>query len=331
MDGIDSQRPSFLKKWILGLGAILIVLVVGGGSLAYFVFGSAHDSSLVLKSFALSDAGQGTQAEVIAQQAITANPKDSEAYRALGYAQEIQQNYSAAHLSYQKAIALKGHSALAYYDDAQTFFLEGNLTQAEVEYHLAIKFDSNLSVAHGGLARLLLDNKNPDAALTEYKTAYSTAKNPREKADAAYQIGQILLFKKEFAQAGSYAIGATTLDPTYAPGWYGLGMFIQTQSLLSATATIPVAGSISHASPPKQPFEYFNKALSLDPNFSLAYLQKAIVYNLLGQPKTAVQILSYASTALPNDSTLSAGEKAQIRSRITKLQESISASIPKKK
>ena len=208
MDGIDSPRPSFSKKRILAMVAVFIVLLLAA-AIAYFILYPTPDSPLVLKSFALSDAGQASQAQTLAQQAIAAKPKDSEAYRALGYAQETQQNYAAAHLSYQKAIALHGHNALAYYDDAYTFFLEGNLPQAEVEYRIAIKFDSKLAPAYGGLGQILLDDKDFDGALTEFKTAYSFAKSSHEKAVWAYSISQILLSKSNFPDALTYATEAT--------------------------------------------------------------------------------------------------------------------------
>ena len=234
------------RSFFIILGIVVALLIVAGVS-AYFILYPTPDSPLVLKSFALSDAGQASQAQTLAQQAIAAKPKDSEAYRALGYAQETQQNYAAAHLSYQKAIALHGHNALAYYDDAYTFFLEGNLPQAEVEYRIAIKFDSKLAPAYAGLGRALRDTNDLAGALTAYKTAYNLTKNTQEKAEVAYSIAQILISNRDFANAQTYLIQATTLSPNYAPGWYEMGVLVFITQRLDVVPTTNNTHSHHHS------------------------------------------------------------------------------------
>jgi cytochrome c-type biogenesis protein CcmH/NrfG len=68
-------------------------------------------------SIEFKEAEYGTQAIVVAQQALAIDPKNSEAWRIIGYANEIQQKYDEAHTAYAKSIALNPKNVAAISDD----------------------------------------------------------------------------------------------------------------------------------------------------------------------------------------------------------------------
>src|ERR1700722_2237404 len=76
----------------------------------------AQEGSLQFK-----EAEYGNQAIAVAQQVLVIDPQNSEAWRIIGYAYEIMQNYPAAHNAYQKSLALNPKNALTLSQEAHAY------------------------------------------------------------------------------------------------------------------------------------------------------------------------------------------------------------------
>ena len=117
-------------------------------------------SALLAKASALAQKGSlefkeqeyGTQAIAVANQVLVLDPNNAEAWRIIGYSNEIMQHYDAAHDAYGRAIALDPRNALAIAGDAHAWDLQGDMEKAEAGYRRALAVDPAIVNARIGLA-----------------------------------------------------------------------------------------------------------------------------------------------------------------------------------
>jgi superkiller protein 3 len=339
-------RPS---RALLGaIIIVLLVLVAAGGALYHFHFRhpaspktaidafNANDldgalaqldaqlaaaprdvTLLVQKSFALAQKGSlefkeaeyGPQAAAVAEQAIGIDANSSEAYRALGYANEIQQKYDEAHAAYEKAVALDPKNALALFGDAHAYDLQGDLARAEAGYQAALAADPKSWQANLGLGRIYNANGDASAALAAFKAAYADAKNVHDQAQAAYSVSMLLLAGTDIASARSYSEQATALDPSYPSAWFGLGTVLYAQAVAVSPSAGPALSAQERASLMLDSVQALQKATALNPNQSVAYFQLGEDLYVMGKRDFALAALKQAAAVAPADITLSAPEK----------------------
>jgi tetratricopeptide (TPR) repeat protein len=290
---------------------------------------------LIIKSLALAQKGNtlskqsvyGPQAADAANQAIALDGMSSEAYRALGYANEIQQKYVEAHAAYQKAIALDSKNANALYGDAHAYDLQGEAVKAEAGYKAALALDSKLYSAYLGIGRAENAQGNASAAIDAFKQVYNYDQNTRDKSEASYSIGMLLMAQgpDQVNLARGYFEKAIYFDPSYPSAYVGQGIVLYAQATATSTGATLASADIrsklllSSASA-------LQKALKLDPNQTVAYMQLSLTLLGLGQKEAALGALTSAKQALPHDITLSASEKAATLNQIASLSAQISTS-----
>ena len=122
----------------------------------------ANISALLAKANILAQEGSiefkekefGTQAIAVAQQVLALDSHNAEAWRIIGYAHEIMQEYPLAHDAYAKSLAIDPHNALTMSQDAHSYDLEGNTTKAEAGYRAALVLMPALDQAQMGLGRI---------------------------------------------------------------------------------------------------------------------------------------------------------------------------------
>jgi tetratricopeptide (TPR) repeat protein len=278
---------------------------------------------LAMKALALAQKGSigfkeeefGAQAVTVAQQAVQADSESSEAYRALAYAYEIQEKYKEAHENYEKAIALDSGNALAIFGNAHSYDLEGNMILAEEGYRKALALDPTFDQAHAGLGRALVARGDIDDAITSYKQALNLARNVHNKAEHAYSIGSLLLVKNNSVEAKDYAEMATTFDPQYPLGWYGLG---KAQIAEAAVSNAPANDRVTMI---QQSLASFSKALELNPGQSLVHLELArINLTIFKKYDVARMNLDSAEVTAKSDITLNATAKNEVLENIATLR-----------
>ena len=289
--------------------------------------------ALIQKSFALSQQGSltfneaalGGQAAVVAEQAIGLAASSSEAYRALGYANEIQQKYTEAHAAYQKAIALNSKNAQAVYDDAHAYDLQGNAAKAEAGYKAALALDPTLYAAYLGIGRAENASGNASASMDAFKQVYNSDPNQHDKSEASYSIGMLLLATgtAQVNLARGYFEQAISFDSTYPSAYLGEGtaLYIQATAPPSPSLSTDTRTQLMIASTGA-----LQKAIQLNPNQSLAYMQLAADLLVLGQKDAASGALASAKLAVSHDITLSVSEKSATLARIADLSAQIKSS-----
>jgi tetratricopeptide (TPR) repeat protein len=98
-------------------------------------------------------------------------------------------------------------------------------------------------------------------------------------------------------------------------GWYGLGGVLFAQGTdKNANISNVDRGRLMQSS-----IDVINKAISLNPNQSLAYLRLGIEYSLIGQNDKAINALTYGLKIVPNDISLNADDKLTVTKRINDL------------
>lgn len=262
-------------------------------------------------SLEFNEREMGQQSITIAQQALAINPNSDEAWRIIGYANEIMQEYPTAHDAYTKSLAINPNNVLTISQEAHAYDLQGELDKAEAGYRAALAIDPNLPQAMMGLARILLQKGDIKGALTLFTTVSHTASNVRLRAEAAYSAGMIASAMKDTGQAAQFMNLSTSIDSTYPLGWVGMGAVafdqaIDTSSTLSETQRNNLITSS---------FESLQRAMSLNPNQSAAYLQMGVEMAAIGKADIAKKLLQETGMIVPNDITLSASDKESFLKR----------------
>jgi tetratricopeptide (TPR) repeat protein len=283
-------------------------------------------SALIAKSDVLAQQASikastedAVQAVISVERAIALDPNNSSAYRILGYANEVQQNYPEAHAAYEKAIALDPKNVGALVGDARIYDALGDTKSAEAGYAVVLAKHPELFAVRLTLARIeYFVDKTPDVALGNFRTVYTNSKNAHERAEAAYGIGTILLSQNKYETAYQYMSDATTIDSKYASGWLGLGTAQYLRAVASTTLPVNTRANAVISSE-----ETLKKAVSLDQNLSHAYYELAVVMKAMGQKDLALSTLATAGIVVSKDSTLTASERDTLAKQISGLVASL--------
>jgi len=287
--------------------------------------------ALLLKAGTLAQQGSLTfnereyalQAIDIAHQVLALDPKNDEAWRIIGYANEIMQNYSEAHAAYNQSLIFNPHNALTLFDNGHAWDLQGQADKAEAGYRAAIAVNPNLDMAHIGLGRILIRKNDLPAATREFQQALSLTSNTRTKAEILSSLGSIQM-STDLSAAQKYFQQATVADPHYPNGWAGLGTVIFDQALTAGTPPATQASLIQTS------LNNLDTAIKLNPNLSSAHIQFAIEFAVIGQVSDAIGILNKTKRIVPNDITLSASDKAATLQQIDTLEASFTVALSKK-
>lgn len=263
----------------------------------------------------------GEKAIVVAKRAIELDGNNSEAWRALGYAHEILQNYYDAHAEYGVALSHDSSNVRAMFGDGHVYDLEGKPAEAEQNYRNAIKVEPGFVEAHAGLGRVLVSQNKLDDAVSEFLIVYNTSKSKHVKAEAAYSLGQIYRAQGKLTDAQKYAEEATVLDPVYPLAWYGAGAVYYSQAI-DHTSTAPIA---DRAALIQKSTVMMNNAIGLNKNQTAAYVQQAVNFSLIGKFEVSFDALEKAQTVVLSDNTLSTPEKGEMIKRIHSVRDSLKA------
>ena len=263
-------------------------------------------------SISFNEKEYGTQAIAVAQQALAVDPNSAAAWRIIGYANEIMQNYPAAEDAYQKSLAIDPNNALTLSQQAHSYDLQGDTAQAEVGYKAALAIDPTLDQAQMGLARIYIDQQELSQALALFENVATSSANERVRAEADFSAGELYLARNDLDTAQELMSSSTSLDPSYPLGWVGAGLVDFSEAVATTSGMTDAQRNALITSS----FQSLQKAVTLNPYQSAAYYQIGIDFGTVGQDDLATKFLDEAATIVPNDITLSAPEKEVMLARI---------------
>ena len=255
------------------------------------------------------------QAIALAQQALAIDPTRPDAWRIIGYAYEIMQQYPEAHDAYAKSLALDPYNAMTISQNAHAFDLQGDSVQAEAGYRKALTLSPTLDQANMGMGRVLIAQRKPQEALNYFTNAYRYSQNTRLRAEASYSAGIANAMLNNNDAIEPLMAQATTIDPNYPLGWVGLGTILFDQSISTSTN---LSGAQRNALAGRS-FDDLHTAFALYPNQSAAIEQAGLELLVFGKKQQGIQMLQEALKSIPLDITLTATEKATSLLRVKAL------------
>ncbi|MES1242988.1 MAG: sulfatase-like hydrolase/transferase [Acidobacteriota bacterium] len=154
----------------------------------------------------------------------------------------------------------------AWYNLATALQSAGRIDEARESLQKAMHLDPARPEAHNTLGIVQLASGKPDAARQEFELAVSL--DPRN-AQALNNLGNVLRGQGRLGEAETAYRRAVEAAPRYAEAWNGLGTLEVDRDRPSAALS------------------YFEQALRLAPRYHEVRLNRAIAYDLAGQPDAA--------------------------------------------
>jgi len=212
-------------------------------------------------------------------------------------AYHFKQKFDAAIADYGRAIARKGHNALVHYNRALIYRKQGDTDKALADLDAAIdKHDAKDPLYFLTRAELLLDKRAFDKAIKDYDTLVDLVGKDKSatednKAFTYYVRGQAKTKKiiydhqqcdrmipptPECKDPRAFMIplldlqAAVAIKPDYAQALFQIGW---TSEQLGNT---------------QKAIEYYTKAINADPNYSVAYNNRGVLYGDMKQKELAL-------------------------------------------
>ncbi len=200
------------------------------------------------------------------QALVTADPKNSVFRGKLAQAWKESGQIDRAIPLYRQAAGDAPDDPEAWYNLATALQTAGRMDEARQALQKAMHLDPARPEAHNTLAIVHIAEGQPDAARQELELAVQL--DPRN-AHALNNLGNVLKGQGRLPEAEDAYKRAVSAAPRYAEAWNGLG-------------TLEV-----ERDRPSAALSYFEQALQLAPGYHEVRLNRAIAYDLAGQPDAA--------------------------------------------
>ena len=253
-------------------------------------------------SLEFKEAEYGVKAIELANQVLAIDPNNAEAYRIIGYANEIQNKFQDALAAYDTSLRLLPDNALVDNQIGHTYDLMGDMAKAKENYIKANSIKNDIDQVHMNLGRVYAREGNIEAAVTEFEMALVLAENARLKAEIFYTLGNFKVQSNDITTAMEYMEHSVAADPEYPLAYVGLGkvQFLQVGAIKDKEAGIKhLAGAIAD----------LNVAIDKNPNQTIAYMIKGKIYAMVGDIEEARKNFTSALEVVERDITLVGSER----------------------
>lgn len=294
---------------VLG-GRVLGVLMILYGFLAPPSYGM---TSREAKQAAFQALNQGTLlyeqgdyrgAIDLLRQATSVNLNSFQAHYQLGLALRGARLYQDAIEPLSIALELNPKHLQAHVALGDCHLKLGDVREAEAEYHRALDLQPDYAAAYDGLGRLMEAMGRPEDAVYYYQRGIEVnAGYP----DAYLDLGDLYQRQGRLQEAAALLLKAIQIRPDFAAAYNRLGVVYSRQQLWQeAVAALREAERLE----PKNPYhpltlsrayldlgslrwarEALERALSLDPTFAEAYLERAALERREGNYEAALEAL----------------------------------------
>lgn len=228
-------------------------------------------------------------AEQTFQKILAANPNDAGATYWLGQTYLDMDNNDAARQLYEKALAANGNNPLIMAGKGHVLLLDGKKNEARQLFESAITLSTSKkgedAAVLNAVGRANVDAKegNPEYAVQVLERAFQ--REPKN-ADIALNLGNA--YRKRDVGVGGKAYEAyktaSELNPRFAYPWVRVAKIYETQRQWDLV------------------LDNLNKAVQVDPNFSLGYYELFFYYFFVKQDySTAEQMLQKYVNSRPNE------------------------------
>jgi tetratricopeptide (TPR) repeat protein len=232
--------------------------------------------------------GNLAHAEADLTKAITLGPQDAEAFEQRGIVYTNQHRFDRAIADYSEAIRLKPNDAQAYSDRGATYYLTGDYQKAVSDCDEALRLDPNRPRTYSNRASAYKKLGQLDKSFTDENEAIR-----RDPTDPEYfdNRGLTLAAMKEYDKALADYDQAIKLQQR-ANYFTNRGDSYQFKGELGSALTD------------------YDTALKLDPNFALAYNNRAVLHNKMGERTKALADYDAALKLDPGNENAIDGRRA---------------------
>ncbi len=251
----------------------------------------------------------GEKAIAIANRVLDIDPQNAEAYRLIGYANEIQNKFNEAIKSYNKALKFSTDNAEIYNNIGHVYDLMGNTKKAKESYFTSSKLGGDTAGVHMSLGRTYVREKNISKATDEFEKALSLSNNVRVRSEILYTLGNLSIRKGNLDEARKYMEKAVEMDSNFPLAMIGLGKvkFIQTKDMTNSSDVLKNLD---------ESFSHMEKAALFNPNQTLAYLWMGRILSSVGKNSEAREKFNKALIVVEKDITLLGDERKNTKETI---------------
>ncbi|MFA6338884.1 MAG: tetratricopeptide repeat protein [Candidatus Paceibacterota bacterium] len=258
----------------------------------------------------------GDKAISTAQDVLAIEPSNAEAYRLIGYANEIEQNYPESIKNYDKSISLNAENAIALASRGHAYYLMGENKKAEEDFLTAISIDPKMETALLNLARLSFEAGDSKKA-EEYLAKIVDPNTPSlVKADALTLSALIKGQNSDIEGALDSFNKALALNPT--------SPYIMVCIAQVKTALLFKNGTTIKKIDVEKIISDVEAAISINPSQTIAYITLGKLKALIGDSKGAEEQFNKAKAVVAEDITLNSIAKKNIQ---TEIENALSISI----
>jgi len=251
----------------------------------------------------------GTKALAAINEALLIVPNSSNAYRVMAYAYEIMQDYNKAIPAYETAISLNQNNAMAYSGLGHAYDLIGDKVKAEVNLKEAVRIDPSLDHALYNLAKVNFALQKLSEAEKYARMTIVESKNNRFISEATSLLGLVAMKQLKHKEAVDLFEKAIEADSTLVHNYVFLAdakiaLFASGGDLLAIENYDEKEATLF-----KDTSALIEKAISINPNYTSAYLVKAKILGLSNKRSEVIPTLREGLRVVETDITLSATEK----------------------
>lgn len=264
-------------------------------------------------SLSLDEHQAAQKAISLVQESLSLNGASAEAYRILGYAYEITEQYNLAEQYYMKSLEVDSRYAIAHSNLGHMYDLKGDWEKAQQYYASALTLEPELDHALLNSARLAIRLGDVSGASILAAKVTETSRNNRFMSEAYNILGIIALqqgayssaissLEKGIAADASLAQNYVALAQAHLDSLQSIGDAVDFDQLLSARDSV-----VAKSTP------LLTKALEINPQLASAYLLQARVLSMAGDMTSAQATLNQGLSVIDADITLGAKEKEAMR------------------
>jgi len=217
------------------------------------------------RGIAYAARGDIDAAEQCFKGALRENTDNDEAYLQLGFIRAARGDHEGAMEYYARAVAANPNNALACNNLGYEFYLKGDFPEAEKYYRQALARQPQFTLAMNNLGNLLLSKRDTTAALACFEQVLRINSWDRF---ARYNIGNTYLEAGDYEKALEAYRKAFDASP-------------------SADIANNMGLALARSGQLEQAIPWFEKALSLEADYTLAHFNLGNVYGDLGQNEEA--------------------------------------------
>ena len=236
-----------------------------------------------------------------ANEVLTIDPSNAEAYRIIGYAYEIEQNYTDAISNYGKSISLNPKSALALESRGHAYYLMGDDKKATDDFNASLAIDPNMDAALLNLARISY-NEGDNKAASEYLAKVSDTNAAVSLRSDKYVLSALI-------KESTFDIDGALADFNKASSLTPKSAYVMTNTAIVKIILLLEKGKTIDGNEINKLMADTEESITIDPNQTLSYVTLGKMKVLTGDAKGSREEFQKAKEVVPNDITLSASQK----------------------